>query len=330
MSNSDRQKTVAKPEGIANTQPHHPKSFYDESFPMSKEYKSTLPDMQNADKTQIRGANVPIMQVGMHNFKLPLKFITAECEVRELQASVTGTVSLAADCKGINMSRIMRTFYLYKDRLFTPDLLEEILRKLKSQLSTSRARIKISFSYPILQKSLRSGLEGWQYYDCSYEGMIDDLDRFRKIVRFDFVYSSACPCSAELGEHARINRDIYCIPHSQRSKARVSVEVKNGASISIEDLHAHCLAALKTETQVMVKREDEQAFAELNGAYVKFVEDAARLLYAELAADKRIDDFEIACIHLESLHSHDAISVICKGKPGGFSADMSHFADMIC
>jgi len=33
--------------------------------------------------------------------------------------------------------------------------------------------------------------------------------------------------------------------------------------------------ALQTETQVMVKREDEQAFAELNGAYLKFVEDAA-------------------------------------------------------
>jgi GTP cyclohydrolase FolE2 len=32
-----------------------------------------------------------------------------------------------------------------------------------------------------------------------------------------------------------------------------------------------------TETQVMVKREDEQAFAELNAANPIFVEDAARL-----------------------------------------------------
>jgi len=303
---------------------------YDDHFAVSGEYMASLPDMQNADKTQIKGANVPIMQVGMHNFKLPLKFLTGSCDVRELEANIMGTVSLSADCKGINMSRIMRTFYLYKDRIFSPDILEEILRHLKADLKTSRAKIKISFSYPILQKSLRSGLEGWQYYDCSFEGMIDDLGIFRKIIRFDFVYSSACPCSSELSEHARGHRNIYCIPHSQRSKARVAVEVKNGAYISIEDLQKHCLSALKTETQVMVKREDEQAFAELNGAYVKFVEDAARLLYAEFNKDERIEDFEIACIHLESLHSHDAISAICKGKPNGFTADMSHFGDMIC
>ena len=74
----------------------------------------------------------------------------------------------------------------------------------------------------------------------------------------------------------------------------------------------------------------EQAFAELNGAYVKFIEDAARLLYGEFNSDARIKDFEIACIHLESLHSHDAVSVICKGRPGGFKADFSNFGDLIC
>ena len=98
-----------------------------------------------------------------------------------------------------------------------------------------------------------------------------------------------------------------------------------GRKLAIEDLHAHCLNALKTETQVMVRREDEQAFAELNGAYIKFVEDAARLLYRELDRDPRIRDFQVACAHLESLHSHDAVSVICKGVKGGFAADFMDF-----
>lgn len=307
-----------------------PKAFYDAAFPAGKEYASKLPDMQNADSKAIKGANVPIIQVGMDNFKLPLKFLSKNCEVRELQASVTGTVSLAANSKGINMSRIMRTFYAFQDRIFTIDLLEEILRAMKSEVGTSRAFIKISFSYPIKQKSLRSGLEGWQYYNCSYEAKLDDLDRLRKIVGFEFVYSSACPCSAELGEHARKTRNIFCIPHSQRSKVRVSAEISKGASIFIEDMHAHCLNALKTETQAMVKREDEQAFAELNGAYVKFVEDAARLVFEQLDADPRISDFEAVCVHFESLHSHDAVSAICKGKPGGFTADFSDFHGLLC
>jgi GTP cyclohydrolase I len=100
--------------------------------------------------------------------------------------------------------------------------------------------------------------------------------------------------------------------------------------VSIEDLQRHCANALKTETQVMVKREDEQAFAELNGANIKFVEDAARLLYRELASDKRIADFQIACSHLESLHSHDAVSVIVKGVPGGMTADFMDFGSLVC
>jgi GTP cyclohydrolase I len=61
-----------------------------------------------------------------------------------------------------------------------------------------------------------------------------------------------------------------------------------------------------------------------------FVEDAARLVYAELAKDRRILDFQVACSHLESLHSHDAVSVICKGVKGGFSADFTNFQSLVC
>jgi GTP cyclohydrolase I len=243
---------------------------------------------------------------------------------------VTGSVSLAADRKGINMSRIMRTFYEFKDRVLSHELLEEILVRYKKDLECSRARILVEFRYPLLQKSLRSGLEGWQYYRAVLEGTIDDLDRLRRYVHFDFVYSSACPCSAELTEHAREERATYGIPHSQRSKARVVAEVAPGRSLFVEDMKDLCLAGLQTETQVMVKREDEQAFAELNGAYSKFVEDAARLVYEQFDADLRVRDFVIACSHLESLHSHDAVSVINKGMPGGLSADFHDFRDLIC
>ena len=307
-----------------------PARVYDPDFQVTPAYRATLPDMQNTDASQIQGANVPILQVGISNFRLPLRYHTAHGEPITLETSVTGTVSLAADHKGINMSRVMRVFYEFKDRVFSLEILEEILRRYKKDLGSSRARIRLGFNYPILQTSLRSNLQGYQYYHCSYEGQIDDLDRFRKFIHFDFVYSSACPCSVELSEHARESRDIFGVPHSQRSKARVIAEIAEGTHCAIEDLRRHCLRALQTETQVMVKREDEQAFAEMNGAYVKFVEDAARLVYEELDADSHIKDFQVACAHLESLHSHDAVSVINKGLPNGLSADFSDFKDLLC
>jgi GTP cyclohydrolase I len=149
-------------------------------------------------------------------------------------------------------------------------------------------------------------------------------------LEFDFVYSSTCPSSAELAEHARTARGVYAVPHAQRSKARLRIALAGGRSLALEDLQRICAKALETETQVMVKREDEQAFAELSGAHLKFVEDAARLLYAALAPDKRIADFEVACAHLESLHSHNAVSAICKGVPGGFTADFRDFSSLLC
>ncbi len=302
---------------------------YDEQFQVTPAYRASLPDMMEAEDA-IHGAAVPIQQVGVSNFRLPLKFKTKAGAVHTLETSVTGSVSLEATLKGINMSRIVRSFYEHQDEVFTLDRLKRILVKYQRKVEALNARIKLSFSYPMLQPSLRSGLEGWQYYQVAFEGVMGADGVFRKFIEFDFVYSSACPCSAELSEHARDVRGAYAIPHNQRSKARVRVEVAPGKRLAVEDLQRHCANALKTETQVMVKREDEQAFAELNGAHIKFVEDAARLLYAELASDARIVDFEVACAHLESLHSHDAVSVICKGMPGGMSADFMNFRDLVC
>ncbi len=310
-----------------------PKSIdhqYDDGFAVSRSYRESLPDVQNRTGVEIHGDGVPIIEVGISNFHLPLKVLTAQNESIDLEATVTGTVSLGSDRKGVNMSRIIRTFYEFKDRVFTLELLEEILLRYKETLESSRARLTVRFSYPIYQESLRSGLGGYLYYDVDYEGIIDDLDRFRKRMHLDFIYSSVCPNSAELAEHARNIRGKYALPHSQRSKARISVEVRSGALVTIENIRDKCLEALRTEVQSMVKREDEQAFAELNGSYPKFVEDAVRLLHEEFNVDKRIIDFQIACVHLESLHAHDAVAVINKGVSGGFSGSVEDFRRFVC
>jgi GTP cyclohydrolase I len=311
-------------------QPARIKRTYDKKFRATAAYRASMPDMMDVAYDAIQGAHVPIQQVGIHNFKLPLKYRTKAGKTLTLETSVTGTVSLEAELKGINMSRIMRSFYEHKDEVTTGEWMGRILKSYLRNVESKDARLKINFSYPMLRPSLRSGLEGYQFYQVAFEGVMTRDGRYRRFIHFDFVYSSACPCSAELSEHARDVRGAYTVPHSQRSKARVTLEEVEGKKIWIEDVHALCLQALQTETQVMVKREDEQAFAELNGAYLKFVEDAARLLYQAFDADRRIRDFRIACSHLESLHSHDAVSVICKGVKGGFTADFMDFGSLLC
>lgn len=294
---------------------------YDTEFKPTPAYKATLPDMQNSSEN--RGTAVTIQHVGIHNFKIPMRVMTRDGGTQQVHCSVTGTVSLDAFRKGINMSRIIRTFYEYDESELTPQTLQNVVASYLQNLESSSARIAIAFDYPLLQESLRSGLAGYQYYPVVLETIVTPEHGVRQFIHLDFTYSSACPCSYELSVHANLTRGVAAVPHSQRSVAKISVEYQDG--FWIEDLVDIARETLQTETQVMVKREDEQAFAELNAANLKFVEDAVRLLYEGLDADGRITDFRIFASHKESLHSHDAISVLVKGVPGGFDAYLEPF-----
>ena len=285
---------------------------YPEGFRVSEGYKDGLPDLQNGPASLIVGANKVIQHVGISNFRLPIRYKTRNNGPLSLETSVTGTVSLEAEKKGINMSRIMRSFYAHAEQDFSFGVIEHALEDYKRDLGSFDARIQMRFSFPVKVGSLRSGLTGWQYYDIALE-LVDQAGMRKRIVHLDFVYSSTCPCSLELSEHARRTRGQLATPHSQRSVARISVEVAGGDCLWFEDLIDLARAAVPTETQVMVKREDEQAFAELNAANPIFVEDAARSFCAALLGEPRIRDFRIVASHQESLHSHDAVSVLTEG-----------------
>ena len=294
---------------------------YDNDFIVTPSYKDGLPDMQNTSDN--RGAAVAIQHVGIHNFKIPLHVMTRDGGRQQVHCSVTGSVSLDAHKKGINMSRIIRTFYEYDESELTPATLQSVVYSYLEDLESSSARIAIAFDYPLKQDSLRSGLSGYQYYPVVLETAVTPDKGIRQFIHLDFVYSSACPCSYELSVHANLMRGVAAVPHSQRSVAKISVEYSD--DFWIEDVVDIAREALQTETQVMVKREDEQAFAELNAANLKFVEDAVRLLYEGLDSDERIQDFRVFASHKESLHSHDAISVIVKGIEGGYDAYVEPF-----
>ena len=285
---------------------------YNDNFEASSEYVETLPDLQNGEPSLIRGSKKQIQHVGISNFKMPLRYKSADGNLLTLETSVTGTVSLEANKKGINMSRIMRSFYKHSEDTFNFKVVENALSDYKEDLDSLDARIQIRFSFPMLKKSLRSSLEGFQYYNVALE-VLDVENVCSNIVHLDYVYSSTCPCSLELSEHARSERRQLATPHSQRSIARISALVAPNKTFSIEEMILLCRKAIPTETQVMVKREDEQAFAELNASNPIFVEDAARLLCEQLQGFESVTDFRVVVNHQESLHSHDAVSVLING-----------------
>jgi len=302
---------------------------YPNEFRVDDAYRAGLPDLQNGPASLIVGARQRIQHVGISNFRLPIRYRTRDAGDMVLETSVTGTVSLEAEQKGINMSRIMRSFYAHSTERFSFEVIEAALEDYRRDLGAFDARIQMRLSFPMQVTSLRSGLVGWQYYDLAIE-LVERAGVRQKLLHLDFVYSSTCPCSLELAEHARMTRSQLATPHSQRSVARLSVEVLPGAPLWFEDLVDLARAAVPTETQVMVKREDEQAFAELNAANPIFVEDASRSFCQALKSDARIGDFRVVASHQESLHSHDAVSVLTEGETFAHASLEPHlFASLI-
>lgn len=287
------------------------KREYDNNFIPTQEYLDSMPDLQNSDFI-----GTPIDFVGIHDFNLPIRIEEKDGGSQEVKASISGMVSLDAYNRGINMSRIIRTFYKSKGDIFNIDRLNNVLKNYRKDLNSFTAHILMNFEYRIWQDALRSMKDngemegGWQYYNITFDTELNGEGKLRKVMWIDFIYSSACPCSTALSEHAAYMRGEYGIPHSQRSVARIGIEFDK--LIWIEDIIEACRRALKTEVLVFCKRQDEQAFAVANGADPKFVEDAIRNLAAELDKNSDILDYKIICSHLESLHGHNAISVKVK------------------
>ena len=153
------------------------------------------------------------------------------------------------------------------------------------------------------------------------------------VLEINYEYSSTCPCSLSMAkqyeEDYRQGRtkegNGIATAHSQRSRATVWIHHGCESELGIEKVVELLRVALPTETQSMVKRLDEQAFAILNGENPMFVEHASRRLAAVLDGEKEISYWEAKVEHFESLHSHNAVAFITKElKPGPSSEKSVH------
>ena len=289
------------------------KREYNPNFKPSQEYLDSMPDMQNA---QFKGSYIDMC--GITNFRVPIRIKQRDGGTQEVLASIHGFCDVQSHKAGLNLSRIVRTFYKNKDDIFDINRLESILRQYKKDQESLNTNIQLEFDYYVNQNSLVSRDEngnpftGYYIVHCVLDAHMDENGRMRKFLKTFWQFSSACPCSTALSKYAAMTRGVGANPHSQRSTVAVTIEFENDL-VWIEDVIDHCRKSLVTECQTIVKREDEGEFAILNYSYQKFVEDATRLLAEELNTDDRIKDYRILDLHAESLHQHSVVGLITKG-----------------
>ena len=208
---------------------------------------------------------------------------------------------------------------------FSLDGMEAAIRELAEGQGAKNAYCKLRFKYPMYQEALRTRkkddptqkVRGHIAYKTELEGQYRH-GAYRWFLTIDYVYSSTCPCSFELAHDARSKRQAAANAHSQRSilKVKVAFDRMLDNIVWIEDLVDLCRENIPTEVQIVVKRRDEQAFAELNGANLLFSEDAVRIVHNALdewVDSGKINDFSIVASHEESLHPWNAIAVSVGG-----------------
>jgi GTP cyclohydrolase I len=304
-----------------------------------------MPDVATESRTRYGGT---LDKVGMTDIEVPVRLRDDDGNLVLCPAKADAFVSLdEANARGIHMSRLFLTL---QDVLAGEELHLLQIKRLLSQFVESHSGIsqnsyvRIAFDLPVRRKALISDNTSWRTYPVTISGDLRD-GKYRFVVGVSVAYSSTCPCSAALArqliqekfrsdfsDQTQIGMEamatwlgketsIVATPHSQRSYAHLQVEVcdvdQAPTFVQLIDLVE---GALKTPVQAAVKREDEQEFARLNGANLMFCEDAGRKLKAALTKDKRYSDFRLEAVHVESLHPHNAVSIIVKGVPGGFRA----------
>jgi GTP cyclohydrolase IB len=304
-----------------------------------------LPDIANEAQPAVAGA---LDWVGMGEIEVPVRLQTPDGDSPMTPARITAYVNLGdPQARGIHMSRL----YLHVDRALSAEALSPCsLRRLLKEFLDShaglseRALLTVSFDHMLRRRALVSDNSGWRSYPITLTATME-RGQFALELALQVVYSSTCPCSAALARqliqerfaidfaadaplnHADVlawlgsEQGICATPHSQRSIAEVKVRlVPSFKSFPVAELIDRIEGALSTPVQTAVKREDEQAFARLNGQNLMFCEDAARRVQSALDADPCVADFWLRATHYESLHPHNAVAVASKGVEGGYGA----------
>lgn len=269
-----------------------------------------------------------IPKVGIERFRVPLRFRHSDGTVMSHDCEASMFVYCGADKNGVNMSRFCAILQEESEQnAIDHNFFKTTLRRYRSDLRDNSSEelipesfLKLNFQYPVKQKSLKSDNWGWQYYKCSLEGHEAKDGHIDMSLTINFEYSSTCPCSLSMAkqyEQSHAKNEIsegngIATAHSQRSNAVVTIKYNIERPVSIEKLIGLLRVAIPTETQSLVKRIDEQAFAILNGENPMFVEHSSRRISTVLNHEKDIIDWQAKVEHFESLHSHNAVAYISK------------------
>ncbi|HXG75338.1 MAG TPA: GTP cyclohydrolase MptA, partial [Gaiellaceae bacterium] len=248
-----------------------------------------------------------------------------------MAAVIDCTVDLAADQKGVHMSRFPELFeeaidlVVEQEALLVEVLAEHIASRIVERQRALKAEVWIRAQWPIRRRTPVTGLSTQEMVTLCGIAAASETGT-RRVVGVEATGINACPCAQglvrtsaskrllEAGfDKADVRRILELVPlatHNQRGRQTLFVGTE-------QDLDAEVLVGLAQRSMSapiydLLKRPDELFVVEHAHLQPRFVEDSVRhALRDTLATLPELDDGDFLLskqVNFETIHTHDVVA----------------------
>ena len=248
-----------------------------------------------------------------------------------MAAVIDCTVDLAANQKGVHMSRFPELFedaieiVVEQEALLVEVLAEHIATNVVERQGALRAEVWIRAQWPIHRRTPVTRLATQEMVTLCGIATASESGT-RRAVGVEANGINACPCAQGLVrnraserllesgfESDDIERILQLVPiatHNQRGRGTLLVGTER--ELDAEDLMGVVERSMSAPVFELLKRPDELFVVEHAHLRPRFVEDSVRIAIAELlAVESSLDDDDFVLsrqVNLETIHDHDVVA----------------------
>lgn len=261
-----------------------------------------LPDVQG----EAPALAITIDEAGVSDLRYPVVVHLADGSQQPTVASVSLAAGVAADARGVHMSRFVETLHVWRNRIGVSTLVP-LLEEIRERLDARTALVRFDFPLFLERRGPVSGGAALVPYDCSLKGSISEKGTWGTLTA-GVPVTSLCPCSREISDYGA---------HNQRGSVVIDVDFcpsEGEHLVDFNELVEVAERAGSAPVYSLLKRSDERHITMLAYENPAFVEDIIRTVASDLAQDERILSGRIRATNEESIHSHNAYAAITWGS----------------
>jgi GTP cyclohydrolase IB len=250
---------------------------------------------------------IPLETVGVDGLRYPVLVGDGVGGKRDTVATMTMTVDLAAETKGVHLSRFVEVLHAWRDQLDAVSI-ALMADDLRQRMGSQTATVSAAFLYFRERHAPVTGAASFMDYPCTVAACTGP--RGNKVsLRAEVAVTSVCPCSKAISDYGA---------HNQRGQVTIDVDLAGpDTGLWFDDLIRIAESSGSAPLYALLKRPDERHVTMTAYDNPVFVEDMARTVVAAFRDDPRISGGQVRVVNDESIHNHAAFAKAAWTGPTG-------------